>query len=1022
MKNIRTENIHPFFFRVQAPYTDTNRFVLHLRDACGSDDSGEFTMSSQRIVPGAGMTWTQFLEGYIQDDVTEDQFKAFGQDLFHMIIGESGLGAVWSGIEAASQNLPLQMTVEFSRNTEAMAELPLELLHDSVNFVFARPGTGIERTLLGTPARAFKIPPTPKVLFAWACPPDSGDHFDPSPHTHVLKDIFKDQMRTLENATLSMIEASLQSGRFDYLHIMAHGYRDLQNAGICLNGKHGGIDYVAAQRLANGVHGYGLKLVFLCSCQTAVAKDKAFSGVGQQLLAKEGGDIPCVVATQANLPVRDSEILVERFYRLLAETRNPSQALARARRDAFDKGRSAWSVPVLLTRPKDEVAKAVPTVNTGLPTRKPTYQPRELEHEGLQALTQSRLISLVGLPGIGKTECGKEIARIAWSQSLFDRVIYREVLPGYTVGQVRVLLGTALNQTGVKEDSELAALLSACDQRILLLIDNAEDLMKLPPEEQAFRTMVDTLLGYTSNTSILLTTRWLLGGTQISECELDVPPMSLQQTGKLLEAELRQRGVFKPQWPNTSAWREIQKIIDGHPRSLWLISGHFDRRRGTPDYVLAKLRQYREEAILESGLLGRTDLLDILKEDQKQRLRSLVASMNFSFEVLQERHPDAAQVYIGLSLFPSGLPDKVAQEVAGGASSLALDHLYRYHLVAWHNDRTFYPVPLHWYAERLRKSSDINEASYIIRAINAFEDYITVCDGQITNGAIVAGVDAILAEEANLLNLAQWTQAHGKEASEYSRLAGIAASAGNALKTADRHDTFQLLVHQGLALAKITKDAYGEANCLKALGDLNLRLADLDGAQKAYDAALPIYREIRARMGEANCLQSMGLLMLANKSYDQAFQQFGKVLELHIKIENALGQQAALGYLARTAYAAGASEQALVLSEDSLNLGRHINDRYGQTITLQLQLEILQSLEMEMPVLAIVILLRNLYLEISNKEGAAQYEEISAQVKKNMPAAEFTELEQNVEAIRADAINKVREYYDQNNKQATESD
>jgi hypothetical protein len=39
-----------------------------------------------------------------------------------------------------------------------------------------------------------------------------------------------------------------------------------------------------------------------------------------------------------------------------------------------------------------------------------------------------------------------------------------------------------------------------------------------------------------------------------------------------------------------------------------------------------------------------------------------------------------------------------------------------------------------------------------------------------------------------------------------------------------------------------------------------------------------------------------------------------------------------------------------------------------------------------------------------------------------MPAAKFTELEQNAEAIRANVINKVREYYEQNNEEAIESD
>jgi hypothetical protein len=123
--------------------------------------------------------------------------------------------------------------------------------------------------------------------------------------------------------------------------------------------------------------------------------------------------------------------------------------------------------------------------------------------------------------------------------------------------------------------------------------------------------------------------------------------------------------------------------------------------------------------------------------------------------------------------------------------------------------------------------------------------------------------------------------------------------------------------------------------------------------------------------------------------------------------------------LARTAHLAGTPGKALLLSEESLNIGRHVNDRFGQTITLQLQLEILQSSGTEMPVLALVVLLRNLHLETNDLERSALYEEILAQIKANMPPDRFTQLEQNAERIRADSINKVRQYYLKNNPKAT---
>ncbi len=182
-----------------------------------------------------------------------------------------------------------------------------------------------------------------------------------------MEQIFGTNLGILENAGLKTLGSELENTAvpFDYLHILAHGYRDEHTGGVCLTNPGGGYDPVMAQALAAAVYGHGLNLVFLCSCQTGVAGDMAFSGVGQHLLAREGGDLPCVVATQANLPVRGSAELAERFYRVLAETRDPAVALARARRDAFDVGDMAWSVPILLDRPRRSAQGPVPVRQRG---------------------------------------------------------------------------------------------------------------------------------------------------------------------------------------------------------------------------------------------------------------------------------------------------------------------------------------------------------------------------------------------------------------------------------------------------------------------------------------------------------------------------------------------------------------------------------------------------------------------------------------------------------------------------------
>jgi hypothetical protein len=67
-------------------------------------------------------------------------------------------------------------------------------------------------------------------------------------------------------------------------------------------------------------------------------------------------------------------------------------------------------------------------------------------------------VSVVGLPGIGKTEIGKEIARQALARGDVDRVLYLEAHRGLDGEALRVKLGGFLGlYEPPKSDEALAA-------------------------------------------------------------------------------------------------------------------------------------------------------------------------------------------------------------------------------------------------------------------------------------------------------------------------------------------------------------------------------------------------------------------------------------------------------------------------------------------------------------------------------------------------------------------------------------
>ncbi|MCB1820342.1 MAG: tetratricopeptide repeat protein, partial [Candidatus Competibacteraceae bacterium] len=218
------------------------------------------------------------------------------------------------------------------------------------------------------------------------------------------------------------------------------------------------------------------------------------------------------------------------------------------------------------------------------------------------------------------------------------------------------------------------------------------------------------------------------------------------------------------------------------------------------------------------------------------------------------------------------------------------------------------------------------------------------------------------------------------------------------LAAADRH------YQAALPLYRAIQDHLGEANCQKALGDLALRQADLAAADRHYQAALPLFRAIQARLGEANCLQSLGRLLLARNELAAAFGRFLDVLAVFQEIRDGLGEQAAFGYLARTAATVGHTDQALALAERSRQIGRAIDDRFGQLINLELQTSLLGNAEEMEAALAAVALHQQLAVAIQDQNKIERYRSWLERVRQEIPADVWEQFEQSAEAILAQAV------------------
>lgn len=153
----------------------TGSYAVTLYDGQGNAGSGSFAVDPDRLL-ATGTSWAQFLVDYVQVEPGEDDLKAFGRDLFTALFEESSrdLHGAWKGVLGGAGQRALELTVRFGPQTEQIAALPLELLHDGQSYLFRRPGSALRRAYDEAPAKAFRAPDRPRVLFAWSLSRGSG--------------------------------------------------------------------------------------------------------------------------------------------------------------------------------------------------------------------------------------------------------------------------------------------------------------------------------------------------------------------------------------------------------------------------------------------------------------------------------------------------------------------------------------------------------------------------------------------------------------------------------------------------------------------------------------------------------------------------------------------------------------------------------------------------------------------------------------------------------------------------------
>ncbi|MGI2909066.1 tetratricopeptide repeat protein, partial [Tolypothrix sp. VBCCA 56010] len=126
----------------------------------------------------------------------------------------------------------------------------------------------------------------------------------------------------------------------------------------------------------------------------------------------------------------------------------------------------------------------------------------------------------------------------------------------------------------------------------------------------------------------------------------------------------------------------------------------------------------------------------------------------------------------------------------------------------------------------------------------------------------------------------------------------------------------------------------GEANTLKAIGDVLQFLKRSDEALSRYEAALQFYRETGSRLGEANTLIAIGDVLQFLDRRDEALSRYEAALQFYREIGDRLGEANTLIAIGHVLQFLKRSDEALSRYEAALQFYREIGDRLGEANTL----------------------------------------------------------------------------------------
>lgn len=545
-----------------------------------------------------------------------------------------------------------------------------------------------------------------------------------------------------------------------------------------------------------------------------------------------------------------------------------------------------------------------------------------------QQLSRSRLVTLTGPAGTGKTRLAVQVAA-RMREDMNDGVFFVPLAPVRDPDLVASAIAQALD-LDERPAQPIAERLTTVlqDQEVLLVLDNFEQVISAAP-------LVTDLLSACSGLRVLVTSRKALrvsGEQEFPVPPLDVPPSEIDPRSEALSDYsavalfVERAGAVRPDFTITDAnarpVAELCRRLEGLPLAIELAA--------------ARIKLFSPQEMLDR-LGERLDLLTGGPRDRPARHQTLRQAIAWSYDLL-DRQEQA--FFRRMAVFVDGCTLEAAEAVTTAHEPIqrdvvdAVEGLVDRNLLRREDGpdgRSRYVMLEMIRAFGLEQLEDHREVETTREAhANYFLSLAETAKPNLTGPTQGEWLDRLEAEHDNFRAALSWAEEEGR--------AQMGLRLGAALwrfwVVRDRLREGCQRLERLLEHPEAQSPTPARASALNAAGTLLHELSDFHEARGRLEESLSICRETGDRQGMATALNNLGWVASQTGNFDSAEARSKEALSLCRDLGATRDVSLSLNNLGWVAMFRGEFDRARALYQDSLDLRREGKDKRGSAFAL----------------------------------------------------------------------------------------